>query len=63
MKVRIAALHYTHFLGVVTANVFYISLTFVHSPSSALAADGLQDNSPAIRRSHKIGPTPARFAA
>ena len=40
MKVRIAALHYTHFLGVVTANVFYISLTFVHSPSSALAADG-----------------------
>jgi len=55
-------LQYSHFLGVVAANAFYISLTFAHSllslrllrqtsigASMITGADELKDNSPAIR--------------
>jgi hypothetical protein len=62
VKFQIAAFGISHFPGVVAANAFYISLTFAHSllslrllrqtsigASMITGADGLKDNSPAIR--------------
>ena len=61
-EISYRCLHYSYFLGVVAANVFYRSLTFVHpllslrllrqtsiGASMITGADELKDNSPAIR--------------